>query len=171
MGTNGAFTYTPPANYVGLDSFIYTASNGTGNDQATVLLRVLPDIYVRLQQVDTQYESITQTCPPPPAFGNQQDGGDLQRGLFRLFFYSNSAGTTPMDVTGLNLQVNIKVTGTYYTGGGYNYTYPESPAGTTYDLYSGSFYEYYHYEYDCFGNVVYYTNESLTVAPGNYTII
>jgi VCBS repeat-containing protein len=43
MNPNGAFTYTPDANYNGSDSFTYTVSDGNGgSDLATVNLTVFP---------------------------------------------------------------------------------------------------------------------------------
>ncbi|MHB1036317.1 MAG: Ig-like domain-containing protein [Pirellulales bacterium] len=47
---NGNFTYTPDAGYVGLDTFTYTASDGTlGSEPATVTIAVAPTA------VDDQY--------------------------------------------------------------------------------------------------------------------
>ncbi|HKO56666.1 MAG TPA: Ig-like domain-containing protein [Thermoanaerobaculia bacterium] len=40
--TAGAFTYTPPAGFQGTDSFVYTLTNLSGSDSATVTLTVLP---------------------------------------------------------------------------------------------------------------------------------
>ncbi|WP_157046190.1 Ig-like domain-containing protein [Geotalea uraniireducens] len=45
LNTNGAFTYTPAANYAGNDSFTYMANNGTINSNvATVTITVLPTV-------------------------------------------------------------------------------------------------------------------------------
>ena len=45
LNSNGAFAYTPAANYVGTDSFTYLANNGTNNSNvATVTITVLPAV-------------------------------------------------------------------------------------------------------------------------------
>jgi hypothetical protein len=169
IASDGSFNYTPPANYDGLDSFTYTADNGSGTDTANAAIRVLPNIYVKLQQVTLNLNSLVVRCPPP--FGPAGDGGDAETGLFRLLFYSNSAGTTPIDITGLGLVVNINIAGLYYPSGSYNTPFSVSPTGSTFDLFGGSEYEYYRYETDCDSNVVSYRNESITLNPGLYTII
>ncbi len=45
INANGSFAYTPVANYAGIDSFTYTASDGTNNSNvATVTITVLPTL-------------------------------------------------------------------------------------------------------------------------------
>jgi VCBS repeat-containing protein len=40
LNTNGTFSYTPAANYVGLDSFVYAASDGSFSSNATATITV-----------------------------------------------------------------------------------------------------------------------------------
>ena len=43
LASNGTFTYTPDANFIGTDSFTYTVSDGTAiTNVATVTLTVTP---------------------------------------------------------------------------------------------------------------------------------
>jgi hypothetical protein len=169
IASNGSFTYLPPTDFEGLDTFTYTADNGTGTDTATATIRVLPNIWVRLQQVTFNLNHLTAPCGSPPSSTHT---GESETGVFRLFFYSNSGGTIPLDVTGLNLTVNYRVTGTYFgMPGSYNIDFNVSVSGTTFDLYGGTPYQYFIQETDCDGNVINYTNESLTLQPGNYAII
>jgi len=169
IGSTGGFTYTPPTGYTGPDTFIYTAVNGSGFDQATAHIQVLPEIFVRLQQVTSESGGLTQMCGEPPV---TMDGGDYQRGKFKLFFYSNSAGTIPMNVNGLGLRVNLRIVGTYYsTPGSYTNDFFEDVSGTEYPLFGDSDYNYYYLEYNCAFDAVLYTNESISLRPGDYTII
>jgi hypothetical protein len=169
IGSAGGFTYTPPTNYTGPDTFIYTASNGTGNDQATVTINVLPVIYVRLQQTSMNHGQLTQMCGDPPF---STDGGDYWQGTFKLFFYSNSAGTIPLNVTGLGLNVNLRITGSPISGPVYTNDYTETNVtGTEYSLFGGGPWTYYYQEYDCNLTTVMYINESISLRPGNYIII
>lgn len=50
LQSSGAFNYTPPTGYTGIDSFTYTANNGTDTDTATVTINI--------GQVDTSAPSL-----------------------------------------------------------------------------------------------------------------
>lgn len=165
---SGQITYTPPANYVGNDSFNYTADNGTGTDIGAVTIQVLPDIYVKVLPVAPIInENLEIDCG-----GSIQHGGISRKRGYRLFFYSNSGGTTPFDVTGLNLTVNLRITGTYYDlPGEYHNDFSVTASGTTFNLFGGVPYEYLRQELDCVGDTVAYINETITLQPGNYTIL
>jgi VCBS repeat-containing protein len=80
VNTDGTFTYTPAAGYVGPDSFTYTASDGTLQDTGTA--------------------SITVTAaqppppPPPPPLDQQQPVPDM-----------SNPTTTPAQITKLTLKL------------------------------------------------------------------
>lgn len=162
LASDGSFTYYPPAGFTGVDNFSYTASNGSGTDNATATIRVLPEVYVKLQQVNVNNGFIYGECNQGPEYL-----GESNTAIYRLFFYANSAGTTPLDVTGLGLTVNYRITHSGPTSNDYN----EPVSGTQFDLFSGTRYEYYHNQTDCFGHQVIYWNDSISVQPGYYTII
>jgi hypothetical protein len=166
LASDGSFTYVPPANYTGLDNVTYTASNGSGTATATVFFRVLPDVYVRLQQVNVNNGFIYGECSQGPEYL-----GESNTAIYRLFFYSNSAGTTPLDVTGLGLTINYRITRAHASGGPTVNDYDQQVNGSQFDLFGGSNYEFYHNETDCFGIQVVYWNDSITLRTGLYTII
>lgn len=167
MNTDGSFTYFPPTGYTGIDTFNYTANNGSGSATATVTIQVFPDIFVRLQKINTYHGNVTAECSSGPAVL-----GDTEGAIFRLFFYSNSAGTIPYDVNGLGLKVNYRITSLNYGGGSSTSDHVENVnGGSQWDMFGGNYYEYYYTETDCSGNMVIYKNESLTLLSGLYTII
>lgn len=165
IANNGGFTYNPPSGFIGNDSFLYTASNGTGNDQATANITVYQNLYIHLQKVNDTSQNLNIVCN-----GINQYGGQSKTATFRVFFYSDAAGTIPADTTGLNLIVNYVVNGTYFDPPG-NYSLPNNaPAsGTQTDLLTN--YEYYRVEYYCGGAIADKKDETITLQPGNYTII
>lgn len=166
IAADGSFTYAPATGFTGVDTFTYTANNGSGSDMATATIKVLPDVYVKMQKVNVYHGNINGECSSGPAIL-----GDTEGAIFRLNFYANSAGSVPLDVTGLGLEVKIRVTDFFYGGGSSFMEYMEPVSGTQHDLYGGNYYEYYYMETDCFGNVVIYKNQTLTLQPGYYTII
>jgi hypothetical protein len=166
IASNGSFTYAPPSGFTGVDTFVYTANNGSGSDTATATVRVLPDIYVKLQQVNVNNGFIYGECSQGPEYL-----GESNTAIYRLFFYSNSAGTTPLDVSGLGLVVNYRITRGHSVGSPTVNDYSEAVNGTQFDLFGGSVYEFYHNETDCFGNQVVYWSDNITLRAGYYTII
>jgi hypothetical protein len=166
MNADGSFTYAPLSGFTGADTFTYTATNGSGSDTATVTVRVLPDIYVKLQQANIITGFISGEC----SFGTQFLG-ESNTAIYRLYFYSNSAGTTPMNVSGLGLPVNYRVTRGHLSGPPTITDDTTAVSGNEFDLYGGSYYEYYHNETDCAGNQLLYWNDAITLLPGFYTII
>lgn len=166
IAADGSFTYAPASGFTGIDTFTYTANNGSGSDTATVTVRVLPDIYVKLQQVNVNNGFIYGECSQGPEYL-----GESNTAIYRLFFYSNSAGTIALDVSGLALSVNYRITRGHLSGSPTVSDYSEGVSGTQYDLFGGGNYEFYHNETDCFGAQVVYWNDSITVQPGYYTII
>jgi hypothetical protein len=60
LATNGGFTYTPAAGFVGVDTFTYTATNSSGSSNATVSITV---------SKETQTISFTSTAPAGATVG------------------------------------------------------------------------------------------------------
>lgn len=165
--TDGAFVYTPPFNFEGTDHFDYTITNGTLTDSATETVHVLPLVYIRLEKTAFTYGRVDRVCGYPPAI---EDAGPFESGTFTLHFFSNPAGTIPMDVTGLNLSVYVQANGITYSGT--PYTTPltvDNPVGTSHQVLLD--YVYFVEERDCSGIVINYKNESITVEPGLYDVI
>lgn len=168
QAADGSFLYIPPGGYVGLDSFVYTALNGSGSDIATATIRVLPDVYIKQQQVNVNNGFIYGECTQGPEYL-----GESNKAVYRLFFYSNSAGTIPIDVTGLELVVNVRITrfndplssSTTITD------FSVTANGTQFDLFGGINYEFFHNERNCQGAQVVYWNDSVVVQPGQYNLL
>jgi hypothetical protein len=166
MSTDGSFLYTPPANFVGVDTFTYTADNGTSTDSALVTIRVLPLIWVKMSLINLQ----TQPNPLTSCPNGSTDGGLSKTETIRVQYFSNAAGTIPIDVTGLGLIVYLR-TGIQSAPGGPVSSSDDGhfTSGTQNDLFVNRM--YFRQFKDCNGNTVYYTNEVFTLLPGSYTII
>ncbi len=91
LNTNGSFTYTPNADFNGIDSFTYYANDGTANSNvATVTITVTPvnDAPVAIDDSYTTDEDIPLIVVTPGVLGNDtSDGGML----------SASIGTGPLN--------------------------------------------------------------------------
>ncbi|HYH14628.1 MAG TPA: Ig-like domain-containing protein, partial [Flavisolibacter sp.] len=166
INTNGSFSYTPPSNYTGTDSFTYTASNGGGTSIATVSIQVLTPVFLRLEKVNDTLVPVVNQCNGGPAFG-----GSYNRATFRLSFFSDAGGSTPLDVTGLGLVVNMRRTTVIGEPGNPSTSFDFDVSGlngTTYDVYTDI--NYYNDTVDCFGNRTFFSQDYSLLA-GNYTII
>lgn len=168
LNSDGSLVYTPPTGFVGIDSVNYTVSNGTGTDTGIINFRVLPDIYVKIQTVETANEIEHTLCSESGII----ETGWITKNKFTLFFYSNSAGTTPFDVTSLGLVVNIKNVIVENGGTPSEVFTTENPtSGTSWPCFGGSFVETSIEETDCFGTDTYTLSRVITVDPGLYTVI
>jgi hypothetical protein len=101
VNANGTFTYTPPAGFVGFDTFNYTATNAQGSDTATVTIAV----GVRPAGVNDSYgtDSATNlTVPAPGVLGN--DAG-TSLGVSAVNGSAANVGN-PIAVTGGTVTVN-----------------------------------------------------------------
>ena len=109
---DGSFTYTPPSGFTGIDSFNYTVHNPNGSRVGLAKVSVVPMIYVKMTTSDSQ---------------NHGDIGDPQfyrTKDYTLNFYSDSGGTIPFNVNGLNFRVKIKENHDGQSGNSYfNYDY------------------------------------------------
>lgn len=103
--SNGNFNYTPPVDFVGDDSFDYTIeddNSNTATGTATIEVFNTSTVYVSM---DVENENSTDkylTCDEEPNIVGYEILVDL---LFR--FYSDPAGTIPLDITGYSLTINI----------------------------------------------------------------
>lgn len=167
ISADGSFTYIPPSGFVGNDSVVYTINNGTDSDTGTINIKVIPDVYVKLTEVNQFDENFPYTeCPPPRPWQEHREYA-----TYRLNFYSNSGGTTPIDVTGFGLIINIQQTDVIGT--------PSTPpvdtvvnvmaTGTTVDVFID--FEYFAEFYDCDAVLIYYTSTAFSLLPGLYTVI
>lgn len=102
---DGLFTYTPPNNFEGQDTFTYTVNNPNGSSVGTVTINVIPNIYVKLVKTQLTHQNQTLYCGDPPA---QTTAGITWRADFVLKFYADAGATMPFDVTGLGFKVIIK---------------------------------------------------------------
>lgn len=93
---DGSFTYTPPSGFTGVDTFNYTVHNPNGSRVGLAKVSVVPMIYVKLTTSDPQ----TQGHAGQPVWTRSRD--------YTLNFYSDSRGTIPFNVNGLNFRVKIK---------------------------------------------------------------
>ena len=92
---DGNFTYTPPNGFTGIDQFNYTVHNPNGSKIGLAKVSVLPIIYVKLTTSDNQVNGHN----GDPYYSSSRD--------YILKFYSDSAGTIPFNVSGLNFRVII----------------------------------------------------------------
>lgn len=93
---DGSFTYTPPSGFTGVDTFNYTVHNPNGSRVGLAKVSVVPMIYVKILTSD------------PQTYGHAGEPSWIRTRDYTLYFYSNSGGTIPFDVTGLNFRVKIK---------------------------------------------------------------
>ena len=161
---DGLFTYNPPANYTGNDTFSYTVHNVNGSATGLVTISVIPTIYVKLVETYAGHESIIDYCGdhPQATLLGQNNKAD-----YTLKFYSDAGGTVPFNVTGLNFSVNLREinSGTNI----YSYDFQSSVLdGTTYLLLD----DFYTYEelVDCYGSNGYIQRDVILLA-GSYVII
>lgn len=165
IASNGSFVYTPLANFVGVDTFTYFAYNGTAATPTTVTIRVFPLIYVKMQFINPQTQNAAISCA-----NGSTDGGQIKTQTVRLLFYSNPGGSVPFDVSGLGLIINLRVAIQSSPGGvPSNVDGSYLVSGTQLDVFVNR--QYFRNLKNCFGQTVYYTNESFSLLAGAYTII
>lgn len=127
--SNGSFTYTPPSGFVGTDSFIYTLVDPSNNeDTATVTLAVFAKstVYVRFVTDNIRNESITEDCSGIPTIV-----GTRRRVDHRFTFFSDPAGTVPLNVSGYGLVLRMRDTTTGSGAGVFDYNVLTSGIGVT----------------------------------------
>jgi len=83
LNANGAFTYTPAANYHGSDSFIYRANDGTVDSNVAIVNLTVASVndppVVQNDAYDI-YQGVPLSVPAPGVLGNDGDpDGDVQQ--------------------------------------------------------------------------------------------
>lgn len=167
---NGLFTYTPPANFTGQDTFTYTVNNVNGSAVGSVTINVIPIIYVRIAESDQKIENQTILCgePPMPTIGGQNETND-----FTLYFYEDAAKTIPYNVTGLNFKCNIKITTQWNDSDGtqtWEHTdQTEVLTGTSHKIFDDYYIQ--EQEMNCNGTSVYSVERTVELVAGSYVIV
>lgn len=117
INNDGTFTYTPASNFIGVDSFEYTAINAYGTATGTATVNVIEPIYIRLVKDNRKFKSVPIDCGNDfPNIGGSETTEDIV-----LYFYENSQGTIPKDVTGLNLKALVNEGTKPYNSNNYTY--------------------------------------------------
>ena len=158
---DGKFNYTPPANFVGKDSFTYTVWNENGSGIGTATIGVVPEVFVKLV---TNHQKIN---------GHSGDPYYQKTKDYWVYFYQDSAGTIPLNVDiSWGLKINIREhqeitdNGTIYS---YDYDWQtDEVSGTNYRFYDDFIYLEQTDEGTGFVNT---RDVLITLLAGNYTII
>lgn len=114
---NGSFVYTPPTDYLGEDGFDYTlkdSNDNTDTGHVTITVFEKEDVFVKYAEVNPRNVNMEMGCegegegdpPTNEVVGNQ----DLVDQVFE--YYSDLAGTIPLDVTGYGLLLKMRRTRT-----------------------------------------------------------
>ncbi len=82
FNADGSFTYTPDAGFVGVDTFVYEASDGANSSAATVTINVAPGITPLPTPDDDggEEEEKEEADPPPPDEDPKPDEGSDDSG-------------------------------------------------------------------------------------------
>jgi large repetitive protein len=114
LNADGSFTYRPPSNYAGLDTFAYTLTNAAGSSTATVTMHVwAPPVAVN----DAQYAVAagqTLTIALPGVLGNDSVNGATITGYGSATGSEQSAvGQATPTATGGSVSLNADGSFTY----------------------------------------------------------
>ena len=161
---DGLFTYNPPANYTGNDTFSYTVHNVNGSATGLVTISVIPTIYVKLVKTYAGHENIIDYCGDHPQATLL---GEKKKADYTLKFYSDAGGAVPFNVSGLNFSVNLREINSGVNNNSYDYQ-SSVLDGTTYLLLD----DFFTYEelVDCNGSYGYIQRDVILLA-GSYVII
>jgi len=175
VNSDGSFTYTPAAGYAGSDSFTYTVTDGAGHaavGTVSIDVRVRQMVYVKLVQTVTETHPIPfgSSCTTPDYRSKQQLSSVV------AYYYSNSAGTLPFDISHYNLTIYYKrgTVTNYPSPGAPSYVYNSfvTTSGASQAVFAGV--ETHRALYDChtgaYGGTDFTDTYTLTTSTG-YTII
>lgn len=110
---DGTFDYTPNLNYIGDDSFDYTLKDvNNDTDVGTVTIHVFDPVtvYAKLIKGADDVEDLEDICFfPPPGVSGPKHVGSQTFNSFSVNFYSDAAGTVPLDTTGYEAIVHVNI--------------------------------------------------------------
>lgn len=159
--------YTPTPGYFGQDNLVYRLKDAVGipSNNALVAIDIKSGVYVRLTVIDQSLEYLAKNCG-----SGDEPAGQTEKATFRLSFFSDAAGTVPVNTTGMGLIINVTVSGVYGDPGNAptSVTSAHAATGTTMDVFSN--YYFYREFIDC-SNILEYYSETISVAPGQYEIL
>jgi len=123
INADGSFTYTPPLNYLGMDSFDYDVTNGTFTTTGLVKVKINPPVYIDFVYTENSNIAQIRDCPieipeGPPSTAPISTGGFTRTGTYHLYFYQDGGKTVPYDTTGLGMTVQIHRKQTDQAGNG-----------------------------------------------------
>jgi large repetitive protein len=101
LNANGSFTYTPAANYNGLDSFAYMANDGIADSNiatVTITITAVNDAPVANNNSYTKNEDVTLTVAAPGVLGNDTDADGNP--LTAILVSGPSHGTLTLNANG-----------------------------------------------------------------------
>jgi hypothetical protein len=130
MEYDGSFRYIRPNTFAGVDTFRYTATNNNNStNSANVTIHVNAMVYARFIESDlvtSPYQVIA--CPQGGQRRIRQTTAD-----YTIYFYSDSAGTQPVNVGNMGLVANFIGTNTTQEGNSSSYGFSQTvpPAATT----------------------------------------
>lgn len=106
ISTNGTFVYTPNTGFIGDDHFQYTLidiNNDTDLGDVTITVFETVPVFVKLVKGPNINHDIIDVCYP---VGQTVTGNQINND-FTIFFYSDMAGTIPLDTTGYEDIIHI----------------------------------------------------------------
>lgn len=131
---NGSAVYTPPSGYIGADGFDYTIkdeNNNTDVGHVNITVFEKSQVYAKYSEDNTDFKDIMGHCEPFPGSPPVETSIGTQTVFdLNVKFYSDPAGTVPLNVSGYGLKIKIKQIRT--GDGAFNTTYNISVSGLEY---------------------------------------
>lgn len=113
IGEFGTFKYTPNDGFIGDDHFDYTLKDvNNDTDIGTVTIHVFDPVpvFVKLVMGADDPKVVTDICFfPPPGVSGPRNVGNQIFNLYTAYFYSDMAGTIPLDVTGYETLLKFNI--------------------------------------------------------------
>jgi hypothetical protein len=167
IAADGSFTYTPLTGFTGIDTVNYTITDSSaGTDTGTISFNIGGTVYVKAITDDIKTGLVSESCD-----GNMTYVGDYETRDFRVQFFSDAAGTIPMNVTGMGIVLNYKrIFDDYLTSSHVETSLTDNAAG-----FGQIIEDDYYYSFEsmtCEGVDAYNYGYNYVILPGtNYTII
>lgn len=156
----GKVSYKPPtAGYIGEDSYVYTATDGTTPQTATIYFTVGTPVVATTVYVKKSLRNIVVHQLP--------NGGEYSTAEVWATWYSDAAGTIPVNVSGLGLVLNYKMEKYVANAISTTTNYTKPGVGADMQLFSGIV-----SKQDSFAGNLVTTEYRYTLMPGTgYTVI